>query len=362
MSKINAELALALALDGKLSRLDEETATLVSVVDALRALPEPEIDAKFAMALEQRILTEGLEDQTVTVGRPQLAIVPDVEPAIAEDPTPADNVFTMPRRKVRVRKSFAAIAACFMLGAFPVMATAKSLPGDLFYSAKQSLRSAKIALFGGPMQDAMWRLGFAADHVREAEALTALGADPKLVASALDMAAYEFAKANDTVADVDDPNALETFAAEAEATEKMLEKSGPNLPQEAAAAFDRAMEAAQALTAALANALGIEQNPIAPVIATLANEVADAIDGTATAPTMSNQSSSKAPVSAGEESAPAKTEPKPQDGEPSDPGVGAGKALREASDEGCEIPGSYEVDLITENGTSKVCTAVITAI
>lgn len=360
MSKLNSELALALALDGKLARLDDETASLVAVVDALRALPEPEIDVTFAMALEQRILTEGLENETVTVGRPKLSIVPVHAPEPIAEPRVADNVITMPTRRVRMRKGVAAAAACFMLGAFPIAATASALPGSPFYGLKQNVRSAKIALFGDAMQDATWRLGFAGEHIREAEALVAIGASQKLVGEALDLAAYEFAKANETVKSVDDPDALAKFAEDARATEALLEKSGPILVPEASDAFDRAMKAAQDLTAALSTALGLDFAPAGQVLPTVPGKVAEVLpDGSTVTPSTTQSSTTKVP--SGEESAPDGTKTNnPSDNETTTPG-GAGKTLKDAG-ESCSIPGGSQLDELAGGAATTGCTLVVTAI
>jgi hypothetical protein len=350
MSKLNAELALALALDGKLTRLDDETATLVAVVDALRALPEPEIDASFAMALEHRLLTDGLEAETpMPVGRPQLRVVPAFPATPADDVIRlADNVVTMPTRRFKVRKSVAAMAACFMLGAFPVMAASSALPGSPFYGIKQRLHSAQLALFGGAAQDATWRLGFAAEHVREAEALVALGADDSLVSGALDLAAYELAKAGETIAGITDPEQLARFAEEAAATESLLRKSAPTLVPGSSDAFDRAMAAATTLTDSINGSLGVVDGAsIGALIESAAADAHELIEDVPNEPPSSvdGEASGKAKVTAGEESASDDPTPGPDDDGDGDT---KGKALRNATDTGCGLPGSYQLDQVTD--------------
>lgn len=363
MSKLNAELALALALDGKLAKLDDETATLVAVVDALRALPEPEIDVNFANALEQRLLSEGLADETpVAVGRPQLRVVPAFPETPADEAIRvADNVVTMPTRRFKVRRSVAALAACFMLGAFPVMAASSALPGSPFYGIKQRIHAAQLALFGDAASDASRRLGFASEHVREAEALVALGASEDLISSTLDLATYELAKAGETISSVTDPESLARFAEEAASTESLLRKSGPALAPEASDAFDRALEAASTLTDAIKETLGI--GPAGATVGSAANEVQELFaDAPNEAPTtVSGDASGSTKVSTGQEPGPDDTKRPPTEDKDDDGDGRVGKGLEDAA-KSCELPGAVQIDqLAGDLIDTEVCTSAAVA-
>src|ERR1041384_563708 len=143
---------LALALEGRV-KAARGTSDLVVLADALAALPEPEIDASFARALEARLMTE---DFGVAAATRHLHVV-KAEPAFPT--TPADEivrvapVVQMPRRNMVVRRSVAAGVAAAMLGAFPLVAAAQSLPGSPFYGLKRGVERMQIAFFGNAVQD-----------------------------------------------------------------------------------------------------------------------------------------------------------------------------------------------------------------
>jgi hypothetical protein len=350
MSNINGEVALALALDGRASVYDRETADLMAVADALRNLPDPEIDPVFAKALEQRLLNDGLEQ--APTGRPSLRLV-EPETKVEEEPV-IDVVVSLPRRRVAMRRSVVAIAAAMTLSAFPVLAAAKALPGSPFYGLKQKIHSAQIALFGDAFADADRRLGFAAEHIWEAEQLVALGADKSLVSQALDLAAYEIGRAEQTVAGQDDSERMAGFAEKAAETEALLAKSAPVLVPEATDAFDRAMDASRSLTDAVAKALGITgEGTLAKILSEAAGTTPTVTGST---PTVSQPTTNTAP----EGPAPSKgsTDKGTTDGK-TDTGSEepTGKAVKGAKSYGCELPGQYELETVLGQ-TDQVCASV----
>lgn len=352
MSNINGEVALALALDGRASVLDRETTSLLAVAGALRALPDPVIDPVFASALEQRLMTEGLEQ--APAGRPSLRLVEPATPI--EDDRVIDVVVSLPRRRVAMRRSVVALAAAMTLSAFPVLAASSALPGSPFYGIKQGIHAAQIAFFGDAFADADRRLGFAAEHIGEAEQLVALGSDNALVSRALDLAAYEIGRAEQTVRGTDDAKRLASFAAKAAETEALLQKSAPVLAPEAQDAFDRAMDASRSLTEAVADGL---QGPKAGLFATLSAEIADATAPAAPATVSPSAPAANSSTTTAESTKTTKTDESgngstaPKDGDDS-PG---GKAVNGAKSYGCSVPGQYEIGLIF-GSAQHTCAAI----
>jgi hypothetical protein len=168
-------LNLALALEGR-AKVAPENEQLVVIAEAVANLPDPQIDANFMLALEQRLLTEGLEQ--ATPARHLQAV-----PAQTEAPAPVRRapVVQMPTRRLTVRRSVVAMAAAASLAAFPIAAAASSLPGSPFYGLKLRIERIQLALTGTPVQDAMRHMELADVRVGEAEQLTELGADPALI-------------------------------------------------------------------------------------------------------------------------------------------------------------------------------------
>lgn len=174
MSQMGESLQLALELEGRVKPAPENE-QLVRIAGILANLPEPEIDASFMLALEQRLLAEEVEEAPAG-----LHVVPDSTDAPAVD-SPRAPVVQMPKRRFTVRRSVVAVAAAASLTAFPVVAAAQSLPGSPFYGLKTAIENIKLAVFGTPMEDALTYLSMADTRMTEAERLIALGAEPTLV-------------------------------------------------------------------------------------------------------------------------------------------------------------------------------------
>ncbi|MFP5224285.1 MAG: DUF5667 domain-containing protein [Actinomycetota bacterium] len=348
MSNINGEVALALALDGRASVYDRETADLLAVADALRNLPDPQIDPVFANALEQRLMNEAFEQ--APTGRPSLRLV-EPETPVETEPV-IDVVVSLPRRRVAMRRSIVAIAAAMTLSAFPVLAAAKALPGSPFYGLKQKIHAAQIALFGDAFADADRRLGFAAEHIWEAEQLVALGADSSLVGQALDMAAYEISRAEQTVVGENDSERLAGFAAKAAETEALLAKSAPVLAPEATEAFDRAMDASRSLTQAVAKALGITDEG---TLSRILSEVAPtAPTAPGSAPTVSEPTTGTTSTTTSTDHGSTTDKGATDDGGNKGSDQPAGKAVQGAKSYGCQLPGQYELEALLGQ-TDEVC-------
>lgn len=182
-SVMGEELNVALALEGR-SKVAPANAGLLTIAGALAQLPDPEIDTNFMLALEQRLLTEGLDAEPIR----HLQVV-KAEPAFPQ--TPADEVvrvapvINIARRRGVVRRSLAAGLTAAMVSAFPLVAAAKSLPGSPFYGLKTTLENAQIAMFGGAVDDGFAHLELAQRRIDEAAQLAALGADQDLIAETL---------------------------------------------------------------------------------------------------------------------------------------------------------------------------------
>lgn len=355
MSNMNAEVALALALDGRLARFDDDTATLVAVADAVRALPDPVIDPVFATALEQRLLTEGLE--FAPTGRPVLRVVTD-EPAAPITITP-DVIITFPRRRVAVRRSIVALAAAISMSALPVLASFSALPGGPLYGVKQKLHALELALFGGAAADASRHLDFAAEHIHEAEILVALGASEDRVSTALDLATSEIAKAEATIATVSDQAELTAFAEDAADTKDLLEKSAPTLSPEAEDAFQRVIDASASLTDAVNDALGIEPAPTVIQTALSAAETADATVPEHVDAHVEADAAADPPTKQPKDDDSSSNQP-PTDDDPGDDDTGTGKTVRDAKSNSCSVPGEYEIDLILGSFTNDMCESIAT--
>lgn len=341
----NAEVALALALEGRSSRHDHETTSLLAVANALRALPEPDIDPVFASALEHRLLTEGLAE----TARPGLRLVEPLG-TVVEEPV-SDVVVSLPRRRLQVRRSFVAAAAVMSLAAMPVVAAAAALPGSPFYGLKQQFHAAQIAFLGDSFADAERRLGFAAGHISEAEQLVAIGASDARVGVAIDLATREIARAEVSVAGATDTVRLAAFAEKASATDQILRDAASILAPQAGAAFGRAMDASRSLQAAMRDALGV---PAAPVSSSLGRHVevlTTQTSGAAVEPSGSMPSTESAETS----TKPA--DPKADSNEETNPTQPAGKAVNGAKSYGCSLPGQVELELVL-GSTQSTCAQV----
>jgi hypothetical protein len=265
MKPMGEQLNLALALEGRV-KVAPANAQLMAIADALAALPDPEIDRNFMLALEARLLTEGLEEAPAR----HLQVV-KAEPAFPQ--TPADeivrraDVIQMPRRRGVVRRSVAAGLAAAMVSAFPLVAAAQSLPGSPFYGLKVRMQHAQIAMFGGAVEDGFSHARLAQQRINEASQLVQIDARQSLIAATLRAANEELEAAKSLIlANTTDSATLvklSGMAAESEADiAAMTGMSGG-----AKTARDSALNTSQAIQDDIAEALGIETiNVAAPQV------------------------------------------------------------------------------------------------
>lgn len=247
-------LNLALALEGR-AKATAGNRGLVAIADALAALPDPEIDRTFMLALEARLMTEGLE----TAPARHLQIV-TAEPAFPQ--TSADElvrvapVIQMPQRRGVVRRTVASGLVAAMVSAFPLVAAAKSLPGSPFYGLKVRIQHAQIAIFGGVIEDGFAHARLAQERLVEAGQLDAMHADPSLIEATLRAANDELKAAQALIMDnTTDPAALRRFAGMAAESEARIESMFA-MTGAARSALDGALVTTRSIQLAVADALG----------------------------------------------------------------------------------------------------------
>ncbi|HVL33470.1 MAG TPA: DUF5667 domain-containing protein [Actinomycetota bacterium] len=335
------DLALALALEGRLSAARGETVKLVALAGVLAKLPEPEIDASFADALEARLLTDGLPQAATP--RLQLVSIPA---------TPADEVvrtaavITMPRRRMVVRKSVAAFAAAAMLSAFPVAASASSVPGSPFYGLKRGIERIELKMFGTPEEDA-FKLAVLANR-RIDEASVVHGADTRedLIAEAT--ANLKTGEAL-ILGNVTDPATIARFSHAVRETEQRMEGMSGEASTATQDALDDAIWTTKGIRRALAAAIagaGITIEPAANVKVQAAQGQPAAPDATAPG-TKGGSARDDADVRKG-------ARKNVNDTTDKDP-TGNGKNVRGTTEE-CRAPGSANgLGFITEPAAGAVC-------
>lgn len=169
------ELVLSLRAQGASAA---EVRNLVAVAGALAVVPDPEIDATFADALEARLMTEGLE----TAVRTSRVVTPlrraQIRPAVPVRRAPAPRIATvtqLPRRRFVIRKTLAAAIAAAMLLALPVAAGANALPSSPAYSVKMALENFRMHLTTGEMAKAFYELQRASTRLGEIEQTLTIG-------------------------------------------------------------------------------------------------------------------------------------------------------------------------------------------
>lgn len=207
-ARMSEDLALSLALDGRAEPADLETKALVGLAERLAALPDPEIDERFAAALEARLLSEGLSEAPapVTAARPRLTVVPATRPQV---PVRRAPVVQLPRRRFVLRRGIAAAAVAAMLGAFPAAAMAGALPGSPFWKGKLAMEELSIKLFGTPLEDGFAQFDRVARRGSEIEQLKAIGgSDEEITLAALEMNREMVAGKTLIMDNTDDPAAL----------------------------------------------------------------------------------------------------------------------------------------------------------
>lgn len=247
-------LDLELALEGRRKRVPAEVKSLVALAHDLATLPDPEIDARFAARLEQRLLSDGLE--AATPAR-HLQAVPAPKPQAPAEPVRRAPVVPLPRRRFVFKRGLVAAVAAAMLLAFPLAASANSLPGGLFHSFKVNvLERIELALAGGPVDDGFKHLDFAERRIGEIAQLLVLGNEGD-VQGALDMMQGEQVTGVEAImAATSDPAVLSRAARILEAQADALANIARNLSIDMRPAALDAASAAKALAERLVGATG----------------------------------------------------------------------------------------------------------
>lgn len=241
------EQVLSLALEGRIHAASGQTAELVALAGNLALLPDPEIDAQWANALEARLLG-------VDVAPAPLRLV---EPTPAPEPLPT-NVVQLPARRFVVRRAMVGAVAAAMLSAFPVIAVAGSLPGTPGYGVKRSIERLHIAMFGDAVQDGFSHGELAQRRVGEAAELIALEADPKLITRTLRDAMLSINLASRLVLDnTDDPTTLQRLSDMTAETERRIVALAGDAPVASQGALQGALDASKELQADVARLLAV---------------------------------------------------------------------------------------------------------
>lgn len=253
--RMSEETVLTLALEGRIHAASGQTAELVALAGNLALLPDPEIDATWANALEARLI--GAE-----VVQPTLHLV---EPAPAPEPLPT-NVVQLPARRFVVRRALAGAVAAAMLSAFPVVAVAGSLPGTPGYGVKRSIERLHIAMFGDEVADGFAYMALAQRRVGEAGEMIALKMRPELISLILRDAMLDLNRSSRLVLDnTDDEATLQRFSDQAAETQRRIAALASDAPQASQRALQGALDASIALQADVARLLAVETTPGAPV-------------------------------------------------------------------------------------------------
>lgn len=248
------EQVLALALEGRVHAASGQTAELVAIAGNLALLPDPVIDQTWAAALEARLL--GVEVAPVGLHL--------VEPAPAPEALPT-NVIQMPNRRFVVRRVFAATVAAAMLGAFPIIAVAGSLPGTPGYGVKRSVERLNLVLFGDAVADGFSHAQLAQRRVGEAAQLIALQMDPGLISRTLRDATDALNLSARLVLDnTDDPATLQRLSDVTRETQRQIAALAGDAPSESQVALQGALNASIELQADVARILA-PTVPAAPV-------------------------------------------------------------------------------------------------
>jgi hypothetical protein len=186
------ELVLALRAQGASAA---EARDLALVAGALALVPDPEIDAAFADALEARLLSEPVSSSDASPAVTSLRPVPTVLRPAAR-PTPARRpvaalspqttrtiapVIPLPRRRHTMRKALAVAIAAAMLLALPVAASANALPSSPFYRLKIGIEQLRLHFTPGDVNKGFYDLERAGIRLDEADQENVLGHDDKVV-------------------------------------------------------------------------------------------------------------------------------------------------------------------------------------
>lgn len=248
-------LDLALALEGRTNAARSQTKQLIALAGSLAALPEPEIDATFATALEASLLGE-FDAQFST--RPQLTVVRTIPETPADEVVRRAPVVQMPRRRHVVRRSVVAVAAAASLAAFPLSAAASSLPGSALHGLKRGIEQSRLALFGTPLEDGFFHMELSHRRASELNQLIALGATSDRIAAAADMVDEEMRAGRALVfGNTIDPLDLSRLASMAQRTEVEMRKARAALEGGVTSALTPAIVTSEKIQLAVRDALGM---------------------------------------------------------------------------------------------------------
>jgi hypothetical protein len=152
-----------------------EYGTLLAVVGALRAVPDPVADPAFVAALRDRLIAEA---ETVLVAA--AAQLEDADARLRLRPT-------TPHAKRRQRRLAAVVSGFALVGVTTTVAVASqnALPGDGLYSVKRGLESAHAELTFNRADRGRVLLDSARTRLDEAQTLSRDQADPARVTDAL---------------------------------------------------------------------------------------------------------------------------------------------------------------------------------
>jgi len=334
MPRMGETLNLALSLEGR-AKPAPRNEQMVRIAAMLANLPDPEIDPRFMLALEAKLMAE-----PVAASVRHLSVVPAFPPTPADEVVRRAPVVQMPSRRFVVRRSVAAVAAAAALGAFPVAAAAQSLPGSPFYGLKRSFEKAQIALFGDAVDDGLRYMQQAQRRGDEAEKLGTLGAEPGLIEHTLaEMQELQRRGSELILANTSDIAVLNKLAEMAAAAEAQLRLAVPVLNAETRGALHDAIAVTTQIQNAVARALGIGGS-VADIEVGSVNTSATFQQSSSLSLQPSGTTQARSTESDGDgDRSPAKGQREPGD-DPKDPGDG--KLIDDPEDVGCEIPGSED--------------------
>ena len=247
-------------------------AELLTVVGALRAVPEPVADPEFVAVLRERLITEA---ETVLA-----------EAAAARNDTDARLRLApkSPRARRRHRRIAAVISGTALVGTTATVAVAaqSALPGDSLYSVKRGIESAQAGLTFDRADRGRMLLHDAGIRLDEAQQLSREQADPARVDEALAAFSQQAVDGSDllvtdyeTTGDRSSMTAVRTFSA---ATMSRLQALQSQVPP---GSLDALLQAAQALAQVQQTATQVCPSCHGPAIGTVPDVLLQATQATA---------------------------------------------------------------------------------
>jgi hypothetical protein len=225
-------------VEGTTNARSSSYADLLEVVGALRAVPAPEPDPAFVLALRERLLDEA---QTVLVAA--AAEQSDVDERLRLRPA-------APRTRRRNRRLAAGISGVILVGASGTMAVAAqtALPGDRLYPLKRGIESAHAQLTFDRAARGRVLLDNASTRLDEVAELSRTGGSSERISQTLDAFTQEAVDGSDLLltdyqatGDQSSITTVRTFTATSMARLRVLQSSVP------AASVDQLLQAAQSL-------------------------------------------------------------------------------------------------------------------